>query len=583
MSTLEAALEWASKGRPVFPCGKDKRPLTQNGFKNATTNPSVIRSMWAEHPDAMIGIATGSTSGLIVLDFDVDSVKGVNAMGIYDELRLADLIPEDTLTIKTPRGGLHVYLEGTAESVKSAAGYEGRAGFDIRAEGGYVIAPPSVSATGEYQAIDDEAEIQPAPPDLIQFLTRPRSPAEPTGSIDKIFEGQRNQNVFRRASFLRGKGLTPEEVAGAALAFNAARCQPPLPESEVLRIAQSVSDRYEPNDEAASSNNLEDAWKPIPIGDIDAGDSGESVWGQLLIKGGITLFSAREKVGKTTLCCMLINEAGKEAGGELLGQPVSPSRVLVVSEESSVTWERRRDDEGLPENLLVIPSPAYMPTDLATWREACELVARLATEHAIDLVVFDTWAAFAPVESENNNAEVHRAAQGFRRISEAGVSVLVFHHMAKAGGTRGGTALPAAADVIVEMKRPESSHAESDLEDDGVRVFKCTGRYDTPSRITAVWNGSGYSLDGSGSSKNLKVKRRHDALRETIHRAGSDVALKDIRNHWLPDGVRLPSDKTLRRDLEELVRAGEILQTGGTGGAQDPRRYSIPAATRLIP
>ena len=72
MSTLEAALEWASKGRPVFPCGRDKRPLTQNGFKNATTDPSAIRSMWAEHLDAMIGIATGSTSGLIVLDFDVD-------------------------------------------------------------------------------------------------------------------------------------------------------------------------------------------------------------------------------------------------------------------------------------------------------------------------------------------------------------------------------------------------------------------------------------------------------------------------------------------------------------------------------
>lgn len=197
------------------------------------------------------------------------------------------------------------------------------------------------------------------------------------------------------------------------------------------------------------------------------------------------------------------------------------------------------------------------------------------------------WSKLVKIRCNNNNFIVPLAeaesAGGPKAWGRRWVSVLVFHHMAKAGGTRGGTALPAAADVIIEMKRPESSRAESDLEDDGARVFKCTGRYDTPSRITAVWNGSGYSLDGSGSSKNLKVKRRHDALRETIHRAGSDVALKDIRNHWLPDGVRLPSDKTLRRDLEELVRAGEILQTGGTGGAQDPRKYSIPAAARLIP
>ena len=585
MNMLDAALEWASRGRPVFPCGPDKKPLTSHGFKDASIDPDEIRQMWSKHPDAMIGMPTGKASGVVVLDFDLDEDKGINAVPVFTELRAAGMIPEGTYTAATPRGGFHVHLEAAEEEIRNAAGYDGRRGFDIRGEGGYVIVPPSISRRGTYIAEDGEAKPEPMPAELVSFLTTPRAKPKSTTSLSQIAEGNRNDSVFRRASALRGKGLEAEELLGAISAFNETKCSPPLGEVEVQGIVRRVALEYPPNDVPSTQATLAEAWNPIPIGEIDAGEAGDPVWGELVVKGGITLFSAREKIGKTTLCCMLIKEAGKEGGGELLGQAVKQARVLVVSEESTLTWQRRRQDEGLPDNLLVIASPSFMPDDLASWRETCDWVAELAVEYSIDLVVFDTWAAFAPVESENDNAHVHRAAQSFRRISEAGAAVLVFHHMAKGGGTRGGTALPAAVDTIIEMRKPKTTSDDGEeAEDDRIRIFDCRGRFDPPSHLVGAWNGYTYRLEVGKTAKHIKVSNRQDAIRETIHRCGAPVPLKGIREAWPKgeDGPQCPGDRTLRRDLKDLVRSGELMTAGGSGGANDPYWYAVPPALGLM-
>ena len=68
---LESALAFARAGFPVFPCGHDKRPLVK-WTEAATTDDATICRWWRKWPDAMIGLPTGSTSGLYVIDLDVD-------------------------------------------------------------------------------------------------------------------------------------------------------------------------------------------------------------------------------------------------------------------------------------------------------------------------------------------------------------------------------------------------------------------------------------------------------------------------------------------------------------------------------
>src|SRR4051794_4057803 len=89
------AKQIASRGKPVFPCKPDKSPYTARGFKDATTNPSRVHALFSRHPDALIGMPTGSRSGVFVVDVD-----RLEALG-----ELEQELPE-TLTIRTPSGGL---------------------------------------------------------------------------------------------------------------------------------------------------------------------------------------------------------------------------------------------------------------------------------------------------------------------------------------------------------------------------------------------------------------------------------------------------------------------------------------------
>jgi len=74
---IDAALNYASLGLPVFPCNcTDKSPLTGHGFYDATTDANQIKAWWLQFPDAMIGMPTGPASGIDVLDLDPRPQEG---------------------------------------------------------------------------------------------------------------------------------------------------------------------------------------------------------------------------------------------------------------------------------------------------------------------------------------------------------------------------------------------------------------------------------------------------------------------------------------------------------------------------
>ena len=80
---LAVALNFASLELPVFPClakpkgdKKAKSPHTPQGFYDATTSLEQIKAWWEKWPDALVGLRTGATTGLSVLDGDIDSGTG---------------------------------------------------------------------------------------------------------------------------------------------------------------------------------------------------------------------------------------------------------------------------------------------------------------------------------------------------------------------------------------------------------------------------------------------------------------------------------------------------------------------------
>ena len=104
MTNLDAALQYASRGLMVFPCGLDKKPLTENGFKSASKDPEQIRAWWTDNPGASIGMPTGPGNGLWVLDIDMpDGPKS-----LYEIEKKNARVP-DTLIQKTGGGGVQYF------------------------------------------------------------------------------------------------------------------------------------------------------------------------------------------------------------------------------------------------------------------------------------------------------------------------------------------------------------------------------------------------------------------------------------------------------------------------------------------
>ncbi|UWP88373.1 AAA family ATPase [Aliiroseovarius crassostreae] len=165
---LQAALFHAKAGRPVFPCGADKRPLVK-WRDRATTNPAQIERWWQKWPEAMPGLPMGRASGLAVLDLDKRPDKD-GAAALRDLGYAPDSLSPSI--ISTPSGGLHLYFRWPEGLGNSAAGLP--AGVDVRGDGGYVIAPGAVNGKGAYAGhltpdLPDWPEgLHPARPDALE-------------------------------------------------------------------------------------------------------------------------------------------------------------------------------------------------------------------------------------------------------------------------------------------------------------------------------------------------------------------------------------------------------------------------------
>jgi predicted P-loop ATPase len=139
---LVAALGYAKRGWPVFPCRpRAKEPANRHGFKEATTEKGSIVAAWTARGTANVAIATGKVSGLVVLDVDP---RNGGDQSLHELERLHGPLPE-TVSVATGGGGRHFYFAAPIDVVGSGRAADG---LDVKGDGGYVIAPPSIHPSG---------------------------------------------------------------------------------------------------------------------------------------------------------------------------------------------------------------------------------------------------------------------------------------------------------------------------------------------------------------------------------------------------------------------------------------------------
>jgi hypothetical protein len=267
LDPLTQALAYASLGWHVFPlhswtgdactCGKAdcdrlaKHPiysLAPNGLKNATTDEATIRAWWTKAPSANIGIRTGKVSDLLAVDVDPKHGGWESLQALFE--RIGEPFPP-TVEAITGSGGRHFLFRMPEADIRNSAGKLG-AGLDVRGNGGYIVAAPSLHRSGNrYQWTSDEATLADLPYKLMLELAEPRRPERrstpPTGfekrgawTVGNIGEGARNDTLFRRAAAMRGAGASEDEILDALHDLNNS-CSPPLNVRELSKIAASAA------------------------------------------------------------------------------------------------------------------------------------------------------------------------------------------------------------------------------------------------------------------------------------------------------------------------------------------------------
>ena len=325
----EHALKYQSFGWSVIPLrwtgdvANRKKPI-MDSWKSYQTTPATreqIEAWWTENPQANIGVLTGAISGIIVIDLD-----GPRAV---DLLRSARVLVPHTASVSTGRGH-HAYYKhpgyhvtGTANLLTDNAG----SNVDVRGDGNYVVAPPSVHGSGRvYQwVIPPEFGVVDLPADLAALVTRKILPDAPenTDWVDHAMagvpEGQRDDICARLAGYwLRLVG--PDDCLRILKPF-AEKCAPPFSERDLRKTVLSVARIEKARQDADTGKSLSKlvaieapAW--LEEIEQDEGRKGAlvNVPGFLsaggIVPGDVITIAGRPGAGKSTLACQLTVEAG---------------------------------------------------------------------------------------------------------------------------------------------------------------------------------------------------------------------------------------------------------------------------------
>ena len=252
---LDEALRYRELDLSVIPVSKSKKPLIKwEEYQKRLPTEDEIRSWWTKHPNANIGIVTGSVSGLVVID--IDEAEGHEAIKEY--------IPDmsNIPTVSTPRGGKHLYFKAPHPCPRNNTRLV--PGCDFRGEGGFIIAPPSMgTAEGSrgyvWQKSIYEYALNILPYTYILYINSINTNlisnriggvvgggrGETDFDVGKMFtEGSRDNSLFHIANQLI-KSKTNEKVVREVLKRLALFCDPPYPLEDIPEKIESAINRAE--------------------------------------------------------------------------------------------------------------------------------------------------------------------------------------------------------------------------------------------------------------------------------------------------------------------------------------------------
>lgn len=555
--TLKAALEYAARGIPVFPCRpRAKEPQIEGGFHRATTDESQIRAWWGKWPLANIGIPTGKASGFIALDVDPGGDES-----------LAKLTAEhgplpSTCEVKTGRGR-QLWFSYPSIPIRNSAGALG-AGLDIRGEGGYVIVPPSIHPNGAHYAFSNDSQCEPMPEWLILLVSQSKATPQPSasgnGTGEKIRQGSRHDTLVSLAGTMRRRGFGESAICAALLAHNKLCCDPPLPESEVVRIAADYGKK--PAGAASTPSGARpEGFSLVSLGELLARPEVPVDWvlEDHLAAGTVSGGFSKPKVGKSTLARNLCLAVAR--GTDFLGSRVKKGLCIYLAleeREEDVVADFRAMGATGDEQILVhadaIPSAGI------------HALIDLVQERKPALVVIDPLIRMVHVRDEKAYAEIYAALGPLIDVARSiGTHIHVTHHAGKAlkldpvDSPLGSTGIAGACSSLIILKRTEAYRTIQTVQRIGQDMPETILAFDPATRRLSV---GGTRLEADREACEAEIL-------EFLSAADTPLTQAQIRA-----GVE-GQTRIIRAALTALAESGRIGKSGD-GAKGKPFLYKFP-------
>ena len=461
-----------------------------------------------------------------------------------------------TPLVKTGKG-YHAYYRNSI-GVRNFQKRDDLPGIDLRGDGGFVVAPPSVHASGRlYQWVKGKG-LGDLPLAELPSIILAQRPEDKTPLVDLykgVGKGSRNDALARLAGSWVKDGLPFEQCLEMAKAWNLLNT-PPLPGKEIERTIKSIIGKHRTNltqkDQARHSMVL------TPLGELLKEPEENVTWlvDGLLPTGGFSIMAAKPKVGKSTLARDLSFSIAR--GNPFLGRAVAQGPVLYFALEEKRSEVRRHfKDMGASGE-----EPIFIYSDRVQ-SNAIDQIRAVVHEKKPVLVIIDPLFRFIKVKDTSAYAEITNALEHLLLLSrETGTHVLCIHHSSK-GNRQGGdsllgsTAIFGSVDTLILLKRLDS-----------YRTIQSTQRYGNDLPETVLGFDSAQRTVTIGKSK-------HDADLDSLKGALLDYLA--LSGEPLTEAViceEVEGRTALKRKaLRELVAGGTVARAG-KGGKSDPFKYS---------
>jgi hypothetical protein len=497
-TTLDYALAYIRRGWSVFPLiPRSKQPAVKiAGFLDGSdryTEQDAFVHWGAGNPDHGIAIVTGKPSGLVVID--VDPRNGGDARAV------AATMDEPTWTVRTGGGGVHYY---TTAAGSFPSGKTPMPGVDRKADGGYVVAPPSIHPSGTpYEIIDPQTELiltptwvfaRPAP----VSITGEGEPAGPwvseTLANPRGCKPGTQEATLARLAWWASRHLE-RDVAVSTLLLWAQ--QLPLGNKHdpwtVEHVVEKLDRAYEKRalEPGAAGPLVDDTDDAEPAADdlslfepVNALDFPDQQWivEDFAAPGAFTEIIGKVKKGKSTLTYQLIDAVRR--GDAFLGRATVQGGVVLLTEQTGTSLKKTLERAGLldADNVYVLRKQQIQKLG---WRRAVRLATALCRTTGIRLIVVDTLSRLASIggDSENSSGAV-AVLDPFNDAKELGVACIFVRHARKgqsgeadeiADAARGSSAITGDMDIVLRLTSVEDDIRclswESRITDDPEDVY----------------------------------------------------------------------------------------------------------------